>query len=253
MKKPIAAILAAVGVLAAFAETSTNLSPTKGAPVVTPEVKHPWESSASAGLTLTRGNSQTLLFTAELLTQKKTPANEFLLGIGGAYGKQKDAETVNNYKAFGQWNHLFSDRAYGYVRAEALRDLVADLDYRLTLGPGVGYYLIKDTNTFLAVEAGAGFETEHLGGKSDSFATLRLAERFEHKLNNHARVWESLEVLPQVDQFDNYVANFEIGLEAALTKSFALKTYLDDTYQNRPAAGKLKNDVKIVAAVSYKF
>ncbi len=249
MKKPVATILAAAGIMVAFAETSTNT----GSTGVVPEKKYPWESSVSAGLTLTRGNSQTMLFTVDYLTAKKTPDNEYLFGIGGAYGNQNSKDTVNNYKAFAQWNHLFSERLYGYLRADALRDRIADLDYRLNFGPGVGYYLIKDTNTFLAAEAGAGFEFQRLGGKDDSFATVRLAERFEHKFNDHARLWQNVEFLPQVDKFDNCVVNFEIGIEAALTKSFALKTYLDDTYANRPAAGRQKNDAKIVAAVSYKF
>ena len=250
MKKPIINIVAAAGLLAAIAITSTSNA---RAQAFTAEIKYPWESSASAGLTLTRGNSQTLLFTAEVQTQKKTPENEYMLGLGGAYGTQKSAETVNNYKVFGQWNHLFTERLYSYVRADGLRDHVADLDYRLTIGPGAGYYLIKDASTFLAVEGGAGFEAQKLGGKDDSFATVRLAERFEHKFSDRARVWQTVEFLPQIDKWDNHVVNFEIGLEASLTKSFSLKTYLDDTYQNRPAAGKLKNDVKLVAAVAYKF
>jgi putative salt-induced outer membrane protein len=249
MKKPFAIIIAAAGIMAAFAETKTDTS----ANGLVPQKKYPWESSASAGLTLTRGNSETLLFTAELLTQKKTRDNEFLFGINGAYGSQKSAETVNNYKAFGQWNHLFTGHLYGYARAEALRDHVADLDYRLTIGPGIGYYLIKNTNTFLAAEAGVGLEVERLGGKDETFGTFRLAERFEHKFNEHARVWQTVEFLPQMDEFDNYVMNFEIGVEAAISKTFSLKTYLDDTFQNHPAAGRKKNDVKIVAAVAYKF
>jgi putative salt-induced outer membrane protein YdiY len=250
MKKTIATLVAAAGILVAFAETSTNTSATAA---VTPEKKYPWESSVSVGLTLTRGNSQTLLFNADFLTQKKTPADEFMFGLGGAYGNQNSTVDVNNYKAFGQWNHLFNERFYSYVRADALRDLIADLDYRFTIGPGVGYYLIKGTNTFLAAEAGGTYEIEHLGTTEDSFATVRLAERFEHKFNNHARIWQNVEFLPEADKFDNYVVNFEIGLEASLTKAFSLKTFLDDTYQHRPAAAHLKNDVKIVAAVAYKF
>ena len=38
-----------------------------------------------------------------------------------------------------------------------------------------------------------------------------------------------------------------------MTKSFSLKVYLDDTYQNRPAPGKENNDVRLMAAVGYKF
>ncbi len=107
--------------------------------------------------------------------------------------------------------------------------------------------------TLLAAEAGAGFEAQRLGGKDENFATVRLAERFEHKFNQHARLWQSVEIMPQVDRFDNYVVNFEIGIETAITKSFSLKTYLVDTYANRPAVGRQKNDMKIVAAVAYKF
>ena len=249
MKKSITTIVAAAGILAAFAQTSTNT----GVKGITPEKKYPWESSVSAGLTLTRGNTSTTLFSADFLTKRKTPSDEYVIGLGGAYGEQDSKDTVNNYKVFAQWNHLFSDRFYGYLRAEGLRDYIADLDYRLTLGPGIGYYLLKETNTLLAVEGGANFEAQQLGGTDQNFATVRLAERFEHKFADRARLWQNVEIFPQVDKLDNYVVNFEIGVEAAISKTLSLKTYLDDTYANRPASGRKKNDVKIVAGVSYKF
>jgi len=238
--------------LAAFADT--NAVPGGGAtPALTPTVKYPWESSVSAGLTLTRGNSDTTMFTADFLTQRKTPVDEYRIGLGGGYGDQDSKQTVNFYKAFGQWNHLFSERFYAYTRVEGLRDIIADLDYRLSIGPGVGYYLLKQTNTTLAMEVGTEFEAQDLGGQDQVFDTVRLAERFEHKFNAHARLWESAEIFPQVDKFDNYVVNVEIGVETSLTKSFSLKTFLDDSYANRPAPDKLKNDAKLIAAIAYKF
>ena len=243
-----------VTVLVTNIVTLTNMVVTAPVPASAPPPAAPvWKSSVSAGITLTRGNSDTMLFTADFLTEKKQPTDEYSLGAGIAYGNQNSQETVNNYKAFGQWNHLFSDRLYSYVRAEALRDIIADLDYRFTVGPGAGYYFIKTTNTFLATEAGFGYENQHLGSQYESFAALRLAERFEHKFNGRARVWQNVEFLPQVDKFDNYVVNFEIGVEAAISRSFSLKTCFDDTFNNRPAANRFKNDAKIVAGVSYKF
>jgi putative salt-induced outer membrane protein YdiY len=134
-----------------------------------------------------------------------------------------------------------------------LSDYIADIDYRLTLGPGAGYYLLKTDRTSLAVEGGGNFEAQKLGSEEQNFATLRLAEHFDHKFNDRARVWQKVEVFPQVDAFANYVVNFEIGVEATITKSFSLKTYLDDSYANRPAADHLKNDAKIIAGVAYKF
>lgn len=216
--------------------------------------KYPWQNAISAGLTLTRGNSDTMLFTADYLTQRKTPFDEYKLGMSAAYGNQASTETVNNYDAFGQWNHLFTPRFYGYARIDGSRDIISEVDYRVTVGPGLGYYLIKSANTTLALEGGGAFEAQRLDSEGDStFATIRAAERFEHKFNDRARVWQNVEILPQVDKFDNYIVNFEIGLEASVTKSFALKSYLDDNYDNRPATGKLKNDAKLVTALTYKF
>jgi len=226
-----------------------------GSPAVpAPPPKYPWQSSVSVGLTMTRGNSDTLLFTAGFQTQRKTPFDEYKIELNGNYGDQDSKATVNNYKASGQWNHLFTDRFFAYLRTDGVRDIISEVDYRLTIGPGAGYYLIKSTNTTLALEAGGAFEAQKLDGKdNETFATVRGAERFEHKLNDHVRVWQSVEILPQVDKLDNFTVNFEIGVEAALSKSFSLKTYLDDNYDSRPAPGKQKNDAKIVAALGYKF
>ena len=238
--------------------TITNVvSAAAAVPVATNAVtevkKSPWEGSVSAGLTLTRGNSHTLLYSGTVQVKRKTPENEFLLGGNGAYGSQNSEATVNNYGGYSQWNHLFTERFYSYIRVDAQRDVVADLDYRYNIGPGAGYYLVKATNTTLSVEAGAGMQYERLGGNYNSFGTLRFAENFEHKINDHARIWEKAEILPQLDRYQNYVVNFEVGIETTITKVLALKTYLDDTYQSQPAAGRYRNDVKIVTAASYKF
>jgi len=244
MKTIIAILIAAAGSLAALAQTTVSTNAV---------VKYPWESSVSAGLTLTRGNKSSSLMTADFVTKKKTAANEYALGTGGAYGEQSTEETVNNYRAFAQWNHLFTERAYGYLRTDGLHDSIANLDYRLNVGPGAGYYFVKAKTTSLKGEAGAGFEAQRLGGDNQSFATVRLAEEFEHKFTDRARVWQTGELLPQVDKLENYVVNFELGIEASISKSFSLKTAFDDTYANRPALGRKKNDAKIVAGVSYKF
>jgi putative salt-induced outer membrane protein YdiY len=214
-----------------------------------------WSGSAAAGLTLTRGNSRTVLTTANIQADDKWLAEELLLGADATYGENqgtKDAETLHG---FGQYNHLLGTaaRLYYGIRADALHDGIADIHYRLTLAPLAGYYLIKQTNTTLAAEVGPAFVFQNLGGHRKGYATLRLGERFEHKFSAAARLWQSFEILPQVDRFNNYLINAELGIEAALTKKTALRSYIQDTYYNIPAPGRLKNDVKLVTAIAYKF
>ena len=108
-----------------------------------------WDTSAHVGLTLTRGNSQTLLAAGDIAATRKWDKNEILLGADAVYGENKNVVHRVNEKnsesvhGFGQYNRLFTERFYGYLRLEGLHDAIADIDYRLSVSPGVGYYFIK--------------------------------------------------------------------------------------------------------------
>ena len=248
-----------VTVLVTNIVTVTNVVTIPPLPAPTPvstlaaPVKTPWQSSISAGLTLTRGNSDTLLVTGGVLTEKKGKINEWGFGADGAYGVNNGQKDVDTIHTFGQVNHLFTDNFFGYLRVNALHDGISDLQYRLTIGPGVGYYLLKQTNTTLAFEGGSAVVFERLGSKDNTYATLRLAERFEHKFTDRARIWQSVEILPQVNDFNNYLVNAEFGIESSLSKKLSLQTFVVDNFVNQPAAGRQQNDVKLVSGMKYKF
>ena len=226
----------------------------------TPASKEPtWQSSAAAGLTLTSGNSDTVLATLAATTGKKWTNNEVAFGADGAYGNSKvnGVETKNaaNLHGFGQYNRLFNERLYAYARVEGLHDDIAKIRYRLTLSPGAGYYFIKNKTTDLCGEVGPGFVAQRLGVETKDYFTLRLGEKFNHKLSDRARIWQTAEFLPQVDNLSNYIINFEIGVEADITKDkkLSLRSYLQDTYNSIPAEGRKKNDMKLVTGIAYKF
>jgi putative salt-induced outer membrane protein YdiY len=224
-----------------------------------------WETSAAAGLTLTRGNSETALGVITVNSTRKWEPHEVLLGAQGTYGESTDQETddtdktASSISAFGQYNKSISERWYAGVRLDFLHDDIADVSYRFTLSPLIGYYAIKQPNTTLKFEAGPAGVAERVGGISDEFVALRLGERFEHKFSPKARVWQSFEILPQVDRLHNYIINAEIGAEASLTEKLSLRGVVQDTYDNRPADSdkggdaRKKNDIKIIMSLAYKF
>ena len=212
-----------------------------------------WEQSVAAGLTLTKGNSDTLLGTLNYLGAKKWDQNEMRVGADAAYGENNSVRNNGMARAYGQYNRLFTESAFGYVRLEGLHDAVADVDYRFTLSPGAGYYFIKNARTVLSAEAGPGLVHEKQGGVEKTYITARLAERFEFRINERARIWQSLEFLPQVDDFNNFLINAELGIEVDIAKNFALRAFVVDSYDNEPAPGRKENDVKLGSAVAYKF
>jgi len=227
-------------------------------PAVDPD-KPKWERSAFVGATITQGNSDTILVTANVLATRKGGPNEYSLGLDAAYGENDGDKDVETLKGFMQYNRLFTDRFYGYVRADGLHDAIADVEYRFTFGPGAGYYLIKTkddtkkTATSLNVEGGPSFVTEKVGHDHNDYFALRIAEKLEHKFSDTARVWQMVEFLPQIDDWNNYLINGEVGAEANLTTKVLLRAVVSDTYDNEPAVGRKKNDVKIVSSIGYKF
>jgi len=252
VKKIIAILMAvAAGFAAGAADTNPGQTTNSIAPV---QIKRPvWESSIAAGLTVTRGNSDTLLFTAKFQTQKKAPQNEWIYEADAAYGENDSIESEDILHGNAQYNHLFSERLYGYASADALHDGIQDLQYQVTLSPGAGYYFIKTVPTSLVGEIGPGIITQRRGEDEETYMTLRLAEHWDQKLNGNAKCWEKAELLPEVTKFDNYIINAEIGVESALSKRLSLQVTLDDNFVNEPAAGRKNNDVRLVSGIVYKF
>jgi putative salt-induced outer membrane protein YdiY len=252
----VAATLVALAnsALAADAPAPAPAPPAGAAPAPKPEEKKPaWETTAAIGLTLTRGNSKTLLVTGNVLSEKKWDRNEVRLGADAAYGEDNDTKNTESIHGFGQYNRLFTERFYGYGRLDVLHDAIADVDYRITFSPGVGYYFIKNASTSFSGELGPGYIYEKQGDDTHSYFTLRIAERFEHKLNDRVKLWESVEYLPQVDRFENYIINAEAGIDTSITKKLSLRVFALDTYHSEPAPDREENDLKLVAAVAYKF
>jgi len=248
--------LASAATLAASFFAGTFLAGTAEA-ADAPEKKG-WEHVASVGATLTRGNSETYLATVGINSSRKWTADEIFLGASAGYGKNRTGDSDNTtdhyYKAYGQWNHLFSEELYGGVKVDGLHDRIAGIDYRFTVSPLIGYYLIKNARTYLAVEAGPGFVAEQFkDGDSREYWTARFAERFEHKFSDKAKVWQSAEFLPRVDEWSDYVINAEVGASAAITERVDLRIVLQDTYRSEPPAGRKENDLKVIAGIGYRF
>ena len=218
------------------------------------EVDKGWVRSGALGLSLTSGNSDSVLFTGSLTGERIWTQDEWRLGANAAFGKTDGTKSTEIGHGVVQYKRLFDDRWYGTMVLDLLHDGVADIAYRFTVSPGLGYYFIKSEKTRLSGEVGPSFIREKLNGISASdYFGLRVAERFDHQLNERAKIWQSFEWLPQVDDFNNYIAIFEVGVEAALTETVSLRVVGQDRYDNQPAAGRKNNDISLVSALAFKF
>jgi len=214
-------------------------------------------TTLAVGATLTDGNSDTVQGNVSLITEGENRLGSVGAGAEFNYGEStvegETDTTTENGKVFAEVKKTLSDRFFAYMGGFALYDNIADIDYRVGLGPGLGVYLLKSEATVFSVETGFSYIWEEVGGLADDYPALRAAESIEHHITKTARLWQAAEYLPQTADFGNYLANAEVGIEAALNAKLSLRFVVQDKYDSKPAAGREKNDVMAIAGISMKL
>jgi putative salt-induced outer membrane protein YdiY len=263
MKQQFLSFCVALGVatLSGFAaESSTNTPAAAKPPAAPPKPPSPWTTTVSMNAAVARGNADTLLIGAALNSLRKWDKNEIALGADATYGSnsdpttRKETTTAQNYGVYAQYNRMLSDRVYLGLRSDARQDRIAFIDYRATVAPALGYYVVKNDRLKLKLENGPAFIFERLkGAGTANYLTLRVAEEVQWKINERASIIQSMEYLPQVEDFGNYVVNFNLGLSTKITDKASATITFQDFYRSVPAPGRRGNDLRLMAGISYSF
>lgn len=249
-------MMAGMAVLMAGVVTAQEAKPATTAPVA------PWSTSVAVGVNVARGNTETMLLNGKVMSEFKKDRNEISLGLEGNYG-ETDVEladgttetqaNVENAHGVADYRRLINTRTYGYLNGDVRNDNIAEIDYRLMVGPGVGQYLIKSDTMNLGVEAGPSYIKEKVAGIEDDTVALRVAEKYDFKLSATAKLWESVEVLPSFEDFSDTLINAEVGAEAAMNARLSLRLVFQDKYDSTPGAGLEHNDLVLIGGLSYKL
>ncbi len=222
-----------------------------------------FETKLSIGATLTDGNSETMQVNSSLITEgEKEGFGSVRAGIEANYGetttKTTDADgvvtensdtTIKNANIFVGTKKTITELTFWSVNASTLYDDIAEIDYRVTLAPGLGMYLVKDDTMSLSVEAGPAYIWEKVSGVTDDCLALRLGERFDYAFSDTSKIWQSLEYLPKADNFGSYLMNVEVGAEAALNGSMSLRLVLQSKYDSTPGEGLERNDLVLIGGI----
>lgn len=216
------------------------------------------ETTVAAGMTLTDGNSDTLQAHASVVTEgERSGLGALRFGVEANYGEStiddESETTLENVKGFANVNKTLSERTLAYIAAFGLTDDIAEVDYRATVGPGLGVYLANNETLKISVEGGVSYVWEEVADEKSDYTALRMAERVVWVMSETAKIWHALEYLPKAEDFDDYLLSAEFGVEAALNSTLNLRVVVQDTYDSEPAPGLEENDLLIIAGISFKI
>ena len=217
--------------------------------------KDGFETSLSLGFTLTDGNSNTMLGNASLSTIGRKPGyGRLRAGVEGNYGQSKlDDETettIEDLRAFANAHKNISARTFLALHGDALYDDIAEIDYRFTVSPGLGYTIVEGGSVTLTAEIGPAYLWEKVAKQTDDYFAIRLAERLDYSISDTARLWQSVEYLPKSDALDDYLLAAELGVEAALNSRLSLRIVLRNDYDSTPGTDLKHNDLTLISGLS---
>ncbi|MBK1881253.1 DUF481 domain-containing protein [Luteolibacter pohnpeiensis] len=213
----------------------------------------PWEITGAAGLAVSDGNSDSVACSLQLLASYQKDKNEAYLGVDYFYAESEDVTSTDSLKLFGQYNRDIGDRWYVGGYGSYFRDNASALDYRTDVSALLGYHILKSNKTTLSFEAGPGYAWESRDAESDSFPTLRLAERFEYRFSATSKLWQSLGWTPRTDDPSDSIIELEAGIETRITRKVSLRTFVRHRVDDTPGDGNGKSDTSLLLGLAYDF
>ena len=217
-----------------------------------------FSTTFAAGLIINDGNTENTQAYAALISEvEKEDLGSIRMGIEGNYGESTvDDETEitsENAKIYAGAKKTLSERTFLASDFSALYDSVAEIDYRAVVSIAPGTFITKNESTKISVEFGPAYVWEDVADISDDYAALRLAQRFDHRFSETAKIWESIEYIPELEESDRYLIMAEIGAEAALNAHLNLRVVLQDRYDSEPGEGLESNDLSLISGISVSF
>jgi putative salt-induced outer membrane protein YdiY len=122
------------------------------------EKKRPkWSATLEAGILAKEGNNDILEVRGRGEVRRKSEKDLWRFYIGAQYGEQNDVRSVNEIIGGAYFEHLFTEKLFGYLGQEFEYDEFEQLDLRSTTTAGAGYYWIKEEHHELKNRVGLGY------------------------------------------------------------------------------------------------
>ena len=215
-----------------------------------------WTGSFGAGLALTGGNSDTANYNLTF-DLKRDPKTRNLLKAMGLYlrGDQNNETTVNRLRLGIRDEYTMSDRTFLFGELSYLRDPFKSIDYLLNPVGGVGYKLYSTDKLSLALDGGLGVVWEKNPGVDvNSSGTVNAGENFSYKLSETASVNQVLTGLWKMDDFNDALYHFGVGVNTSLTKRSELKVEFINDFKNvTPGPEVKKSDTAFIVSFLFKL
>ena len=224
-----------------------------------------WSGTFTLGANIRSGNTESTRLNVRGALSRRTPGTDLGLIYQGSYAEADGVEDEHNQRV----NALYDIRVsrHTFVRplqAEYFRDPLANIDYRITGGMGIGYYLFDEDELVWNVAAGPGGQYKRFvtveAGQDDSTSTLAAVLQSYFKVDVTRRTdlilsYQGFAVSQDAGRYSHLVvvgAAYEIKRHLDLDVSFAWD-YLLDPRADSDGTIPARSDFRLTTGLGVRF
>lgn len=218
-----------------------------------PEVKK-WANESEGSVVVVGGNSDAQTYSIKQKTSYEVAPHKLTLNGYYLMGKANSQTNAENWSAGLRYDYAFSEMLGAFIAQTVSGDRFKNIDYQYDTDTGLKYTFWKvSEKDYALAELGYRFTSYDYTNTADDVTHYARAYTEASKGISDsvlAKAW--VEYLPNLEDSEKFLVNFEPSLQFTLSQIFSVKTGLLGRYDSRPTASE-KFDYTYTLALIAKY
>lgn len=201
----------------------------------------------------TSGNTNTTTFSSKLQGTAALSDTESIKAKGSMlYSENENKTSANKYNIELDYNHMINEKLYSYAGISYIKDESSDYDYRLNMGPGLGYKLLEDDTQTIDIQGGLDYANDkYKNGTKDNYIAGKTELNYKYSFSQNLQFKQMLSYLGSFEDGDKYFIVSDSSLEVNMTKNLSLGISYGLDYTNQTEKENL--DKKFLTSLIVDF
>ena len=201
----------------------------------------------------TNGNTNTTTFSSKLQGIAALSDTESIKAKGSILYSESDENTsANKYNIELDYNHMINEKLYSYMGINYIKDQLSDYDYRLNIGPGLGYKFLEDEIQTIDIQGGLDYAYDkYNNGLKDNYLAGRTELNYKYTFSQSIEFKQMLSYLASFEDGEKYFAVSDSAIGVKMTQNLSLGVSYNMDYTNKTEKEKL--DTKFLTSLIVDF
>ena len=236
----------------------------------TDPVAETWHGNVNVAFNAARGNTYQNSAAVTANVNRRWEKDRLNLDFGYYFSEsgqmgQDSQKTEDRWEVEAKHDHFWLPKVYNYEDLKWERDMIQDLRARYRVGLGGGYQWLEN-KVFESTgkwnfnqEVGVNYIKEEYDNNDDAkdggFCALRYGHHFGYvpKWAESLELFHNFEILPEVDEWEKFLAKADVGFTTKLIYDFDLIAKIEWDYNSKPAGDRKKDDFRYLVGLGYKW